>query len=207
MIKKRKKKIVYFCFEKQKEQQLLLHSCCCLPSNPLPKTKKHTTNKNHTHIPRKQRKFEITQGYHRHLPVDPVLPKTQPNPNLSSSPAQQTQCLCSAETWPPRQLLSVTLLSFPHFRKLFVSLSPNLASYWFVCGSAQKQKKLQFRKTMERSTPVRKPHTSTADLLTWSETPPADSPAVATPASRSAARSHQVTFWKLKNKKVMLLFG
>ncbi|KAJ1386833.1 hypothetical protein SESBI_40455 [Sesbania bispinosa] len=30
---------------------------------------------------------------------------------------------------------------------------------------------------MERTTPVRKPHTSTADLLTWSETPPADSPA------------------------------
>ncbi|CAK8566336.1 unnamed protein product [Lathyrus sativus] len=40
---------------------------------------------------------------------------------------------------------------------------------------------------MERNTPVRKPHTSTADLLTWSETPIADSPA---PAS-SASRSHQ----------------
>ncbi|KAL2339901.1 hypothetical protein Fmac_007841 [Flemingia macrophylla] len=40
---------------------------------------------------------------------------------------------------------------------------------------------------MERSTPVRKPHTSTADLLTWSETPPSDSPA---PPS-SALRSHQ----------------
>ncbi|KAI9097739.1 hypothetical protein K1719_025510 [Acacia pycnantha] len=39
---------------------------------------------------------------------------------------------------------------------------------------------------MERATPVRKPHTSTADLLTWSETPPSDSPAPA-----SAARSHQ----------------
>ncbi|XP_072992616.1 uncharacterized protein [Typha latifolia] len=39
---------------------------------------------------------------------------------------------------------------------------------------------------MERSVPVRKPHTSTADLLTWSETPAADqSPAsAATPASR-----------------------
>lgn len=34
---------------------------------------------------------------------------------------------------------------------------------------------------------MRKPHTSTADLLTWSETPPSDSPA---PAS-SAPRSHQ----------------
>ncbi|XP_020217065.1 uncharacterized protein LOC109800658 [Cajanus cajan] len=40
---------------------------------------------------------------------------------------------------------------------------------------------------MERITPVRKPHTSTADLLTWSETPPSDSPA---PPS-SALRSHQ----------------
>ncbi|GAB4861208.1 hypothetical protein Ancab_036366 [Ancistrocladus abbreviatus] len=30
---------------------------------------------------------------------------------------------------------------------------------------------------MERNTPVRKPHTSTADLLTWSENPQADSPA------------------------------
>ncbi|KAE8731270.1 hypothetical protein F3Y22_tig00002840pilonHSYRG00889 [Hibiscus syriacus] len=30
---------------------------------------------------------------------------------------------------------------------------------------------------MERSTPVRKPHTSTADLLTWSETPQPDSSA------------------------------
>ncbi|WCJ44484.1 hypothetical protein M5689_025150 [Euphorbia peplus] len=39
---------------------------------------------------------------------------------------------------------------------------------------------------MERNTPVRKPHTSTADLLVWSENPPADSPAVA-----SAVRSHQ----------------
>ncbi|XP_012067856.1 uncharacterized protein LOC105630599 isoform X2 [Jatropha curcas] len=43
---------------------------------------------------------------------------------------------------------------------------------------------------MERSTPVRKPHTSTADLLTWSEIPPPDSPAVGS-APRSAARSHQ----------------
>ncbi|KAK7282810.1 hypothetical protein RIF29_11879 [Crotalaria pallida] len=38
-----------------------------------------------------------------------------------------------------------------------------------------------------RNTPVRKPHTSTADLLTWSETPLSDSPA---PPS-SASRSHQ----------------
>ncbi|KAG8632942.1 uncharacterized protein LOC110606542 isoform X1 [Manihot esculenta] len=43
---------------------------------------------------------------------------------------------------------------------------------------------------MERSTPVRKPRTSTADLLTWSENPPADSPSVGS-APRSAARSHQ----------------
>ncbi|RID75256.1 hypothetical protein BRARA_B02310 [Brassica rapa] len=41
---------------------------------------------------------------------------------------------------------------------------------------------------MERTTPVRKPHTSTADLLTWSEVPPSDSPSS---AARSAVRSHQ----------------
>ncbi|KAL7595049.1 uncharacterized protein LOC111878285 [Lactuca sativa] len=43
---------------------------------------------------------------------------------------------------------------------------------------------------MERNTPVRKPHTSTADLLTWSENPPADSPMTGS-AARSSARSHQ----------------
>uniref|UniRef100_A0A5B7A3L6 DUF4057 domain-containing protein n=1 Tax=Davidia involucrata TaxID=16924 RepID=A0A5B7A3L6_DAVIN len=42
---------------------------------------------------------------------------------------------------------------------------------------------------MERTTPLRKPHTSTADLLTWSEVPP---PATSScNASRSGARSHQ----------------
>ncbi|KAJ6841169.1 uncharacterized protein M6B38_307975 [Iris pallida] len=42
---------------------------------------------------------------------------------------------------------------------------------------------------MERATPVRKPHTSTSDLLTWSETPlpPADRSA----ADSSARRSHK----------------
>lgn len=46
---------------------------------------------------------------------------------------------------------------------------------------------------MEKSTPVRKPHTSTADLLTWSENPPENSPAPgsAAAAARSSARSHQ----------------
>ncbi|KAI4337705.1 hypothetical protein L6164_016089 [Bauhinia variegata] len=44
---------------------------------------------------------------------------------------------------------------------------------------------------MERTTPVRKPYTSTADLLTWSETPPSDSPAPGSAASRLAVRSHQ----------------
>ncbi|XAR62167.1 DNA oxidative demethylase [Bertholletia excelsa] len=46
---------------------------------------------------------------------------------------------------------------------------------------------------MERSTPVRKPHTSTADLLSWPENPAADSPSSASAASgaRSGARSHQ----------------
>jgi len=42
---------------------------------------------------------------------------------------------------------------------------------------------------MERNTPVRKPHTSTADLLVWSETPINDSP----PPPSSATRSHQVS--------------
>lgn len=45
---------------------------------------------------------------------------------------------------------------------------------------------------MERVTPVRKPHTSTADLLTWSEVPP---PPTSTNSSangsRSTTRSHQ----------------
>lgn len=41
---------------------------------------------------------------------------------------------------------------------------------------------------MQRGTPVRNPHTSTSDLLTWSETPPPESPATAS----SAARSRQV---------------
>ncbi|ESQ38931.1 hypothetical protein EUTSA_v10001828mg [Eutrema salsugineum] len=42
---------------------------------------------------------------------------------------------------------------------------------------------------MEKSTPMRKPHTSTADLLTWPENQPFESPAAA--ASRSVTRSHQ----------------
>ncbi|KAK6938164.1 protein of unknown function DUF4057 [Dillenia turbinata] len=43
---------------------------------------------------------------------------------------------------------------------------------------------------MERSTPVRKPHTSTADLLTWPENP-ADSASSASSASRTSSRPHQ----------------
>ncbi|XP_031268537.1 uncharacterized protein LOC116127014 [Pistacia vera] len=39
---------------------------------------------------------------------------------------------------------------------------------------------------MERTTPVRKPHVSTSDLLTWSEVPPSESAAPV-----SATRSHQ----------------
>ncbi|KAJ0695367.1 hypothetical protein HanOQP8_Chr10g0348951 [Helianthus annuus] len=39
---------------------------------------------------------------------------------------------------------------------------------------------------MEKKTPARKPHTSTADLLTWPENPNADSP-----GARSSAQSHQ----------------
>lgn len=44
---------------------------------------------------------------------------------------------------------------------------------------------------MERATPVRKPHTSTADLLTWSEVPPPSSPTTNSSA-RYGNRSHQV---------------
>ncbi|KAA8546822.1 hypothetical protein F0562_003254 [Nyssa sinensis] len=51
---------------------------------------------------------------------------------------------------------------------------------------------LKPKQRMERATPVRKSHTSTADLLTWSEVPPADSSVTASGnASRSGARSHQ----------------
>lgn len=42
---------------------------------------------------------------------------------------------------------------------------------------------------MEKNTPVRKSHTSTADLLTWSENPPENSPAIGSAAS--SARSRQ----------------
>nr|XP_016496820.1 PREDICTED: uncharacterized protein LOC107815717 [Nicotiana tabacum] len=48
---------------------------------------------------------------------------------------------------------------------------------------------------MERATPVRKPHTNTADLLSWSEVPPANNSSASSVASgnasRSSARSHQ----------------
>ncbi|XP_042494868.1 uncharacterized protein LOC122074099 [Macadamia integrifolia] len=46
---------------------------------------------------------------------------------------------------------------------------------------------------MEKTTPVRKPHTSTADLLTWSENPPEVTSATnsASAASRSGIRNHQ----------------
>ena len=53
---------------------------------------------------------------------------------------------------------------------------------------------------MERNTPVRKPHTSTADLLTWSEVPPSESPATV-----SGARSHQVPTFSLSQVKNVLL--
>lgn len=47
---------------------------------------------------------------------------------------------------------------------------------------------------MEKNTPVRKPNASTADLLTWSENAPADSPVIGS-AARSSVRSHQVQFF------------
>ncbi|CAA6664406.1 unnamed protein product [Spirodela intermedia] len=42
---------------------------------------------------------------------------------------------------------------------------------------------------MERSTPVRKSHTSTADLLTWTENPQQGNPAADSPGSRSGIRT------------------
>ncbi|XP_058096780.1 uncharacterized protein LOC131242265 isoform X2 [Magnolia sinica] len=46
---------------------------------------------------------------------------------------------------------------------------------------------------MERNTPVRKPHTSTADLLTWSENPQLDYSSIesSTTGSRPTIRTHQ----------------
>lgn len=47
---------------------------------------------------------------------------------------------------------------------------------------------------MDRATPVRSSHTSTVDLLTWSEIPPSsNSSAVSVSASASASRSHQAS--------------
>lgn len=43
---------------------------------------------------------------------------------------------------------------------------------------------------MERSAPVRNPHTSTADLLTWKEAPPEPEAA----AAGGSQRPHQVSF-------------
>ncbi|XP_057433006.1 uncharacterized protein LOC130725833 [Lotus japonicus] len=44
---------------------------------------------------------------------------------------------------------------------------------------------------MHGNTPVRKPHTSTSDLLTWSELPPPDSAATASASASSGIRSRQ----------------
>ncbi|XP_014519082.1 uncharacterized protein LOC106776214 [Vigna radiata var. radiata] len=46
---------------------------------------------------------------------------------------------------------------------------------------------------MQRGTPVRNPHTSTSDLLTWSETPPPESPATASSAARSRQPSDRIS--------------
>ncbi|KAL2332767.1 hypothetical protein Fmac_013980 [Flemingia macrophylla] len=45
---------------------------------------------------------------------------------------------------------------------------------------------------MQSGTPVRKPHTSTSDLLTWSETPPPESAATAS-ATRSGQPSDRIS--------------
>ncbi|XP_056162714.1 uncharacterized protein LOC130136641 [Syzygium oleosum] len=64
-------------------------------------------------------------------------------------------------------------------REFFLGCS----SFFFFLGK---------RKKLERCTPVRKPHTSTSDLLTWSETPPPhDSVAPGSASSLSNSRSHQ----------------
>ncbi|MQM22569.1 hypothetical protein Taro_055623 [Colocasia esculenta] len=46
---------------------------------------------------------------------------------------------------------------------------------------------------MERTTPVRKSHTSTADLLTWTENPPQSAPPADSSASRPGVRPNQPT--------------
>ncbi|KAG5612604.1 hypothetical protein H5410_023885 [Solanum commersonii] len=56
---------------------------------------------------------------------------------------------------------------------------------------------------MEKSTPVRKSHTNTADLLTWSENPPENSPAIGSAAS--AARSRQK--WQPSDGIQKVVFG
>ncbi|ESW35640.1 hypothetical protein PHAVU_001G252000 [Phaseolus vulgaris] len=46
---------------------------------------------------------------------------------------------------------------------------------------------------MQRGTPVRNPHTSTSDLLTWSETPPPESPVTASSAARPGQPSDRIS--------------
>ncbi|XP_002531253.2 uncharacterized protein LOC8269056 [Ricinus communis] len=46
---------------------------------------------------------------------------------------------------------------------------------------------------MERSTPVRNPHSSTSDLLTWNEAPPPQSPASASTTHRSHQPSDRIS--------------
>lgn len=57
---------------------------------------------------------------------------------------------------------------------------------------------------MEKTTPVRKSHTNTADLLTWSENPPENSPAIGSAAS--SARSRQVRMIFLKKYGILIFF-
>ncbi|KAA3466553.1 plant/F14D7-9 protein [Gossypium australe] len=63
---------------------------------------------------------------------------------------------------------------------LFLHLEAFLVFLWVVLRVESEKAQTK----MERSTPVRKPHTSTADLLTWSETPPPDSSASAARPTR-----------------------
>ncbi|GFS41357.1 hypothetical protein Acr_00g0073910 [Actinidia rufa] len=68
------------------------------------------------------------------------------------------------------------------------STPPNAASpsfrYRFL-SRVHEERENTVEGTMERNTPVRKPHTSTANLLTWSEKP------ATAPGARSVARSHK----------------
>lgn len=85
----------------------------------------------------------------------------------------------------PPLLLHRSFSSLQKQNVLSLSLSVSLSISVFEFLSLVKN-----QTEMEKNSPVRKSHTSTADLLTWPENQPFESPAAV--ASRSGARSHQV---------------